>query len=143
MGCHRFVECGPDYRRRYVHGLASHSCGAASAGLIDRAHTNVNKSVSVSDALNFAEEKWLAPLVEERTMDHHYYRRTNRCRSSGAGTGGHDGNRTLAKCGRTCRNGLAEFAARKRAGCMGWRRRKARSLPGLSRAASTTAVETR
>src|ERR1700733_3380618 len=38
-----------------------------SAGLVDRAHTNVNKSVSVSDALSSAEEKWLPPLVEERT----------------------------------------------------------------------------
>ena len=28
-GCHRFVECGPEYRRRYVHGLASHSRGTA------------------------------------------------------------------------------------------------------------------
>ena len=26
---HRFVECGPEYRRRYVHGLASHSRGTA------------------------------------------------------------------------------------------------------------------
>jgi hypothetical protein len=95
-----------------------------SAGLVDRAHTNVNKSVSVSDALNSAEEKWLPPLVEGRTIgtiDTKTITITAELTDAEA--------LALAQAatmeterepsgGRPRRNGLVEFAARKRAAAL-------------------------